>query len=70
MIRVGVYLGTEPWSGGAFQYGQSLLEVLALLPRADYDVVCAFSTDAWRPHVERFGFRGFGVHYGKDSPPL
>jgi glycosyltransferase involved in cell wall biosynthesis len=63
VIRLGVYLGTEPWSGGAFQYGQSLLEMLALLPRVDYDIVCAYSTSAWQPHVERAGFRGFEVNY-------
>lgn len=65
MIRLGVYLGTEPWSGGAFQYGQSLLETLALLPRADYEIVCAYSTSAWKPHVVRAGFRGLEVDYGR-----
>jgi glycosyltransferase involved in cell wall biosynthesis len=65
MIRVGVYLGTHPWSGGAFQYGQTLLETLAHLPRRDYEIVCAYSADDWRRHVDRFGFRSFRVHYGR-----
>lgn len=63
MIRLGVYLSAEPRSGGAFQYGQTLLETLALLPRAEYEVVCAHSTSAWKPHVERAGFLGLEVSY-------
>lgn len=47
MKRIGLYLGAEPSSGGAFQYGQTMLEALSLLPRKEFSIYVRYSSLAW-----------------------
>lgn len=65
MIRVGVYLGTEPHAGGAFQYGQTLLDTLAGLQRSEFDVLCAYAVDDWAAPIARHGFGALRVSYAR-----
>jgi glycosyltransferase involved in cell wall biosynthesis len=47
MKKIGLYLGSEPYSGGAFQYGQTMLEAVAALPKKDYTVSVGYSSPLW-----------------------
>ena len=47
MKKIGLYLGSEPSGGGAFQYGQTMLEAVAALPKKDYTVSVGYSSPLW-----------------------
>lgn len=47
MKKIGLYLGSEPSGGGAFQYGLVMLEAVAALKEKDYDVLVAYSSTSW-----------------------
>ena len=63
MIKVGLYLGSQPHAGGAFQYGHALLDALSRLPRAEFDVRCCFSDEAWDGIVSRAGVGAIRAPY-------
>lgn len=57
MKKIGIFLGSDPGSGGMFQYSLAMLEALSALPRDRYMVVVAFLNPAWYPYVEPLGLQ-------------
>lgn len=55
--KLGIFLGTDPGSGGMFQYSLAVLEALSALPYDDHEVVVAFFNPAWRSYVEPLGLK-------------
>jgi len=53
-IKIGLFLGIEPTSGGTFQYNQTILDALIYLPQNEYEVVIGFSHKAWQQYLERY----------------
>jgi hypothetical protein len=41
--KIGLFLDTEPFEGGAFQYSQTILAAVSALPRDRFDVVAALT---------------------------
>lgn len=62
MKRIGILLGSDPGSGGMFQYSLAMLEALSSLPRGHYTTVAAVFNQAWRPYIEPLGLQL--VHLG------
>ena len=56
MKKIGVYLGMEPYGGGAFQYDQSILSALKSLPEEEYKVVAFYEKDLWKEYLSAFPF--------------
>ncbi len=56
MKKIGVFLGMEPYGGGAFQYGQSILEALNSLPAEEYQVVAFYEKKLWKEYLAAFPF--------------
>lgn len=56
MRKIGVYLGMEPYGGGAFQYDQSILSALKSLPEEEYKVVAFYEKDLWKEYLSAFPF--------------
>lgn len=56
MKRIGVFLASEPSSGGTFQYNISILKALSVLPGKEYEVVAAFSKKNWAEFIETYAF--------------
>ena len=57
MKRVGIFLSSDPGSGGMFQYSLAMLEALSALPRERYAIVAAFFNPVWRPYIEPLGLQ-------------
>lgn len=57
MKRIGILLGSDPGSGGMFQYSLAILEALSALPRERYAIVAALFNPTWRPYIEPLGLR-------------
>ncbi len=57
MKKIGLFLGTDPGSGGMFQYSLALVEALAVLPRDEHEVLLASFNPAWQSYVEQFGLQ-------------
>jgi len=47
VYKIGLFLGTNPSSGGAFQYCQAMVEAFVSLPKSEYAKVIVFSSDYW-----------------------
>jgi mannosyltransferase len=56
MYKIGVYLGTAPYAGGAFQYNQSILSALNDLSKESFQIHVFFTNDSWKEYLERFHF--------------
>lgn len=54
MKKIGLYLGSEPSSGGAFQYGLAMLDALAALKDNGYDVLVAYSSTSWASILKEY----------------
>lgn len=57
MKKIGVYLGNEPYCGGAFQYNQSILEALAVLDKNEFDIIAIYKDKLWEGYLRKFQFR-------------
>jgi len=57
MKKIGIFLGSDPGSGGMFQYSLAVLEALSELPRDDYEVVVAFFNPTWQSYIEPLGLK-------------
>lgn len=62
MKKVGIFLGSDPGSGGMFQYSLAILEALSTLPRAEHEIVVAYFNPAWRSYIEPLGLKT--IHLG------
>jgi len=54
MKKIGLFLGTQPSAGGAFQYCQAMLEAFTSLPMSEFTKVIVFSCDDWREKLVEF----------------
>jgi len=52
MIKIGLFLSSEPHRGGEFQYSQSILNACAALPARDYRPVAVYINRHWRTYLE------------------
>jgi glycosyltransferase involved in cell wall biosynthesis len=60
--KIGVFLGSEPGSGGMFQYSQAVLDAVASLPNSEYSSVVAYSSPQWDSYLESSKLRS--IHIG------
>lgn len=65
MKRIGLFLGVEPSNGGMFQYAGSVIEALAAIAGAEYEVHIAAVSDAWRPILNNYPFPVNWLQFGK-----
>lgn len=68
MKRIGIILGSDPGSGGGFQYSLTMLEALSALPRERYGIVAAFFNPAWRAYIEPLKLRILPLGSGGGEP--
>jgi glycosyltransferase involved in cell wall biosynthesis len=70
--KIGLFLGTDPGSGGMFQYSLALLEALAALPRDEHEVIVASFNPVWRSYVEPLGLQliSLGTPAGRERYTL
>ncbi|MBF0547054.1 MAG: glycosyltransferase family 4 protein [Candidatus Riflebacteria bacterium] len=59
MKRIGLFLDSEPFGGGKFQYSLSMLEALLSLPKKEFCCVVGYSSNVWEkkinsPDIESF----------------
>lgn len=50
--RIGLFLDAEPFSGGGFQFCQSMLEAVAFLSHDRFEKVVAYTNDLWLDYLE------------------
>lgn len=68
MIKIGLFLGVAPESGGAFQYAESVLQALTVLDRNTLTLVLAVAHPAWEQVAEAADASG-GVMHMRESIP-
>ncbi len=54
MKKIGLYLGSAPSDGGAFQYGLTMLDAVAALPSREYDVLVTYSSLSWMEILKKY----------------
>lgn len=70
--KIGLFLGSDPGSGGMFQYSLALMEALAVLPRDEHEVLVASFNPAWRSYVTPLGLQhiSLGTPNGRERYTL
>lgn len=61
MRKIGLYLSSDSSSGGAFQYGLTVLDAVAALQGKDYDVLVAYSSTSWARVLKEYDVVTFHV---------
>lgn len=56
MKTIGVLLINEPYGGGAFQYNQSILDALAILPKREFQITAFYLCDVWKEYLKKYDF--------------
>jgi glycosyltransferase involved in cell wall biosynthesis len=59
MKKIGVFLGSEPDSGGMFQYSQAVLDAVASLPNSEFLSVVAYASPRWQPYLKSYKLKTF-----------
>lgn len=54
MKKIGLFLQVQPSSGGAFQYSKAMIEALATLPREEFEVIVAFTSNNWQEELKYY----------------
>lgn len=70
--KIGLFLGSDPGSGGMFQYSLALLEALAAFPHDKYKVIVASFNPTWRFYVQQLGLQhmSLGTSDGRECYTL
>lgn len=63
MKRIGIFLDCKPYNGGSFQYNQSIIEALSVLPISKYQVVAIYSSENWRKYLNKYDFEMVKFRY-------
>lgn len=63
-IKIGLFLDALPFTGGTFQYNQTILEAVAALPADRYDVVAGYTSELWLEQLKGRQVRGVAIKYG------
>ncbi len=56
MIKIGIYLNSMPYTGGTFQYNQSILEALDNLNKTKYRVYAVYRKEIWENCLNKYDF--------------
>jgi glycosyltransferase involved in cell wall biosynthesis len=64
MIKIGLYLGVDPYAGGMFQYCQAVLEALRALPHEEYAVVVVHTSVLWSKKLDEYGMKSLHIRHG------
>lgn len=55
-MRIGLFLDSEPYSGGMFQYCQSIIDALSNLPKEEYHIFALYTKENWGNYLQDFDF--------------
>ncbi len=62
--KIGLFLDTEPYGGGKFQYCQAMLEAVASLPEERFKKVIAYTSRGWEKYLEPYKIKTISVSGG------
>ncbi len=57
-LKIGFFLGVEPFAGGMFQYAQSILDALLSLNKQHFDITIVYKDDRWHEILMKRGVNG------------
>ena len=64
MKKIGLFLGTEPYTGGTFQYNQVILDAAASLPENEFSVVVGYTSELWIKYLQNYYLKTIPVPLG------
>jgi glycosyltransferase involved in cell wall biosynthesis len=62
--KVGLFLGSEPYGGGIFQYNQAILEALTALPKDRYEIIVGYTSKLWLAYFKEFDIKTVFIPIG------
>ncbi|GAA4428236.1 glycosyltransferase family 1 protein [Pontibacter saemangeumensis] len=62
MKRIGILLNSEPYSGGMFQYNQSVIDALDHLPKNEFKTYIIYTKKEWGNYLSDFDFETRYIH--------
>lgn len=70
MKKLGLFLSVAPYSGGMFQYCQSILNAAAALPADKYSLVVCYTDPDWAPFLKNYSIPAEYVPFARHTPKL
>ena len=64
MKKIGIFLDSEPYSGGTFQYNQTMIDALAALPSDRFSTVAGYTSERWLAYLSDYNFRTVHISCG------
>jgi glycosyltransferase involved in cell wall biosynthesis len=64
MKKIGLFMEYAPSGGGTFQYGQTMLDAVAALPRDRFSVVVGYTSEPWLKYLKEYNLRTVFVPRG------
>ena len=65
MKKIGVFLNSEPYIGGTFQYNQSILEALDSLDKNQYEIFALYKNEIWKSYLTKYHFKEKKLFYSR-----
>lgn len=62
--KIGLFLDALPFTGGTFQYNQTILEAVATLPSDRYRVVVGYTSKIWLEQLKEYKIESLAIRYG------
>lgn len=56
MKTIGIFLDSEPYGGGTFQYNQIMIDALAALPSDRFSTVAGYTSERWLAYLSDYNF--------------
>jgi len=57
MKKIGLFIESEPFSGGMFQYNQVMLNAVSALPKDKFSVVVVYTSGLWVKYFEAYDLK-------------
>lgn len=64
MKKIGLFLESEPFGGGMFQYNQALLYAVSTLPKDKFSVVIVYTSESWLKLLNAYDLKTVFVDKG------
>lgn len=64
MKKIGLFLESEPFGGGTFQYNQALLYAVSTLPKDKFSVVIVYTSESWLKLLAAYDLKTIFVDKG------
>jgi glycosyltransferase involved in cell wall biosynthesis len=61
MYKIGLFLHSEPYSGGTFQYNQAMIEAVSQMSKNKYKIIIVYTQVIWKEYLDKYDIEAIYV---------